>query len=480
MSASRASGVSKIAAEKHHRILLELVSQPGNDICADCKAKAPRWASHNLGIFICVRCASIHRKIGTHVTKVKSLTLDDWSKEQVENMKTIGNVRANAYWNPDETKHPLPTNMEESERDSELEKYIRSKYQFQRFRPLGARAAEKLGPSQSLQSRTPMPSAQPSSTVVPPIRSQTAPIRSDIAAESSRTAPPVPSAPVMDARSLSSGSGFIGTGARIELPARRSSYNPFPSSATATASTPSSSFATSAPAPPPNQQASLTSSTFNDLISLQAPSLNSSLPLQYSQSPTQQVQPQPFQSSLATGLNQAPTLSPPFASSPFNTPTGGMTNPYANLALNAAPTGSPFASVNNPNSSFRSASLPTAGYGQSPLNTMPTGSSPGSFSQPFNPSPNPFTQMQGQTQQYPGMSVANYNNSSTLPSQPSGTFFPAPGSQGQQGPFQPGPFQSSANMQAAYGGQGQHPQQPFQGMQGGGGVNNPFAQWGGT
>ncbi|OCB87443.1 hypothetical protein A7U60_g5348 [Sanghuangporus baumii] len=136
MSTSKTSGLSKMTRDKNQRILLELVSQPGNDVCADCKAKAPRWASHNLGIFICVHCASIHRKIGTHITKVKSLTLDDWTKEQVENMKAIGNIKANQYWNPDEKKHPLPTNMEESERDSELEKYIRSKYEFQRFRPL--------------------------------------------------------------------------------------------------------------------------------------------------------------------------------------------------------------------------------------------------------------------------------------------------------------------------------------------------------
>ncbi|KZT52597.1 hypothetical protein CALCODRAFT_441337, partial [Calocera cornea HHB12733] len=38
--------------------------------CADCKARLPRWASWNLGIFLCVQCASVHRKIGTHVTKV--------------------------------------------------------------------------------------------------------------------------------------------------------------------------------------------------------------------------------------------------------------------------------------------------------------------------------------------------------------------------------------------------------------------------
>lgn len=37
-----------------------------------------------LGIFLCMRCASIHRKLGTHISKVKSLSMDSWSNEQVE------------------------------------------------------------------------------------------------------------------------------------------------------------------------------------------------------------------------------------------------------------------------------------------------------------------------------------------------------------------------------------------------------------
>ncbi|KAF8504192.1 hypothetical protein BU17DRAFT_58306 [Hysterangium stoloniferum] len=73
-----------MAADRNQRVLLELVGKPGNEVCADCKARSPRWASHNLGIFICMNCASIHRKIGTHITKVKSVTMDSWSKEQVE------------------------------------------------------------------------------------------------------------------------------------------------------------------------------------------------------------------------------------------------------------------------------------------------------------------------------------------------------------------------------------------------------------
>ena len=37
-----------------------------------------------LGIFLCMRCAALHRKLGTHISKVKSLSMDSWSNDQVE------------------------------------------------------------------------------------------------------------------------------------------------------------------------------------------------------------------------------------------------------------------------------------------------------------------------------------------------------------------------------------------------------------
>jgi hypothetical protein len=37
-----------------------------------------------MGIFLCMRCAAIHRKLGTHISKVKSLSMDTWSAEQVD------------------------------------------------------------------------------------------------------------------------------------------------------------------------------------------------------------------------------------------------------------------------------------------------------------------------------------------------------------------------------------------------------------
>ncbi|KAH9819281.1 putative GTPase activating protein for Arf-domain-containing protein [Melampsora americana] len=127
------SGLSKAAIERHQRLVLDLLKQPGNQVCADCRTRNPRWASWNLGIFICVKCAGIHRKMGTHISKVKSLTLDSWTKEQVERMRSIGNIKANMQWNPNAAKNPPPTDLEESERDSQLERYIRKKYESAQF-----------------------------------------------------------------------------------------------------------------------------------------------------------------------------------------------------------------------------------------------------------------------------------------------------------------------------------------------------------
>jgi hypothetical protein len=36
------------------------------------------------GVFLCIRCSGIHRGMGTHISKVKSVDLDVWTPEQME------------------------------------------------------------------------------------------------------------------------------------------------------------------------------------------------------------------------------------------------------------------------------------------------------------------------------------------------------------------------------------------------------------
>lgn len=58
----------------------------------------PSWASTNLGIFICLRCAGIHRSLGSHISFVRSITMDDWTPKQMETMFAIGNVKSTQYY----------------------------------------------------------------------------------------------------------------------------------------------------------------------------------------------------------------------------------------------------------------------------------------------------------------------------------------------------------------------------------------------
>ena len=75
-----------------------LRSIPGNEACADCGAGAPAWASLNLGTLICIECSGIHRNLGTHISKVRSLDLDSWNQANLGLMQAIGNTLANSVW----------------------------------------------------------------------------------------------------------------------------------------------------------------------------------------------------------------------------------------------------------------------------------------------------------------------------------------------------------------------------------------------
>ncbi|RMY83661.1 hypothetical protein D0862_11630 [Hortaea werneckii] len=127
-----ASALTKRQQARNERALHDLLrSVPGNDRCADCGAKNPGWASWNLGIFLCMRCAGLHRKLGTHLSKVKSLSMDSWTSDQVESMKKTGNIASNQLFNPKSVRADIPIDADEVE--GAMERYIRRKYEHREF-----------------------------------------------------------------------------------------------------------------------------------------------------------------------------------------------------------------------------------------------------------------------------------------------------------------------------------------------------------
>ncbi|KAI0063062.1 ArfGap-domain-containing protein [Artomyces pyxidatus] len=177
----------KATTERNARTLRDLIKKPENRVCADCKHNDPRWASWNLGVYLCIRCSGIHRGMGTHISKVKSIDLDTWTPEQME-VRTVtficsvdahvhafqtiqkwGNRLANLYWEAHLKPGHIPP-------DHKMESFIRSKYESRRW------AMDGLPPSDpsvldggAAQSSAPEPTPAPLPAPTSSVRSAHAP-----------------------------------------------------------------------------------------------------------------------------------------------------------------------------------------------------------------------------------------------------------------------------------------------------------------
>ncbi|XP_062255383.1 arf-GAP with GTPase, ANK repeat and PH domain-containing protein 1-like [Platichthys flesus] len=102
----------------------------GNNFCVDCDAPNPTWASLNLGALICIECSGIHRNLGTHLTRVRSLDLDDLPRELTLVLSAIGNHMVNCTWEARTLgrRKPAPDASRE-----ERESWIRAKYEQKLF-----------------------------------------------------------------------------------------------------------------------------------------------------------------------------------------------------------------------------------------------------------------------------------------------------------------------------------------------------------
>ncbi|CAM8977847.1 unnamed protein product [Rhodiola kirilowii] len=131
--------------------LKDLLLQSDNRYCADCGAPDPKWASSNIGVFICLKCSGVHRSLGTHISKVLSVSLDKWSDEEIESMIEVGgNAAANAVYEaflPDGFSKPSPDAGHE-----ERMNFIRSKYELQEFLKPSLRILSTNSVKSSLQS----------------------------------------------------------------------------------------------------------------------------------------------------------------------------------------------------------------------------------------------------------------------------------------------------------------------------------------
>ncbi|PGG96597.1 stromal membrane-associated protein [Blastomyces parvus] len=127
MASRRMANPAAERAAKNQLVIKNLLKLECNKICADCKRnKHPRWASWNIGVFVCIRCSGIHRGMGTHISRVKSVDLDTWTDEQLQSVLKWGNARANKYWEAKLAPGHVPS-------EAKMENFIRTKYESKRW-----------------------------------------------------------------------------------------------------------------------------------------------------------------------------------------------------------------------------------------------------------------------------------------------------------------------------------------------------------
>ena len=121
--------------DEHPDKLLQMVrdNDKGNQWCADCGSGSKvEWVSINLGIILCIECSGIHRSLGTHISKVRSLTLDikSFTVDIVEVLLLVGNRVSNMVWEArlDPAVKPAPQATREQRLRFITAKYVNREY----------------------------------------------------------------------------------------------------------------------------------------------------------------------------------------------------------------------------------------------------------------------------------------------------------------------------------------------------------------
>ncbi|XP_055984366.1 arf-GAP with coiled-coil, ANK repeat and PH domain-containing protein 3 [Sorex fumeus] len=117
---------------KGESVLQRVQSVAGNSQCGDCGQPDPRWASINLGVLLCIECSGIHRSLGVHCSKVRSLTLDSWEPELLKLMCELGNSTVNGIYEA-QCEGPGGRKPTASSPRQDKEAWIKDKYVEKKF-----------------------------------------------------------------------------------------------------------------------------------------------------------------------------------------------------------------------------------------------------------------------------------------------------------------------------------------------------------
>ncbi|XP_041808379.1 arf-GAP with Rho-GAP domain, ANK repeat and PH domain-containing protein 1 [Chelmon rostratus] len=124
------------------QVALRLWENPDNKVCGDCGSANPEWASVNLLVVVCQACAGQHRALGSSLSKVRSLKMDNkvWTEPLIQLFVTYGNRLANQVWAP---AVPAGQQLRPESSDEERSTFIQDKYSRGRYRRVHALASSR-------------------------------------------------------------------------------------------------------------------------------------------------------------------------------------------------------------------------------------------------------------------------------------------------------------------------------------------------
>lgn len=182
-----------------------LISRPENHICSDCPERQPRWASLivpppgsppgslAMGALCCLECSGSHRRLGVHISFVRSITLDSWKEKEVVAMENGGNAKVNAIFEAN-LNNP-GTKPTAGASGPVRERFIRDKYERRKYYDPSV-----LEDYVSSVPASPTRSAPASSASTRRVPSEAARLRAKARQSSARPgAPPVPKSRTMPA-----------------------------------------------------------------------------------------------------------------------------------------------------------------------------------------------------------------------------------------------------------------------------------------
>jgi len=135
-----------MSQEELKKRLRVLMNKPENQVCSDCPERQPRWASLivpppgsppgslPIGAFCCLECSGSHRRLGVHISFVRSINLDSWKEKEVRAMENGGNKKVNLIFEGKlKNFGSLNTKPSAGADGRTRERFIRDKYERRKY-----------------------------------------------------------------------------------------------------------------------------------------------------------------------------------------------------------------------------------------------------------------------------------------------------------------------------------------------------------